>query len=337
MVLVSSLIAVLVIFSFSQFLNDAGKKQASIQNGVDFQIIKASMLQILESPSLCDGAFRDATGNPVLLTTGSLPVNISKIMLGPLTFLDIVNKPELGGGLKLTKMRFTQAVPDGSVLIGPTTYDRYMAALEIEVKKSDQALKNSESSKEFFFRIYTRRPTGAVEKCVAQAPVAVGTISAFALGSCPVGWKLADGSVLNKSDYGDLWKAIEDSGNAASATLLTSSTIKLPNLQGEFIRGAAAGAQIGVVQAQSTQLKSHTHGGNMFWGGTAAGTAANPRFAQTVGEGHEHCTTDSAGNVSCYGKTTAVYSGVIDTPTLAAGDTDETRPRNTSVLYCIKY
>ena len=61
----------------------------------------------------------------------------------------------------------------------------------------------------------------------------VGTVSFFAMSTAPTGWTVADGSVVSRTAYSQLFAAIGTTYGAGDG----SSTFQLPDLSGQFIRG----------------------------------------------------------------------------------------------------
>jgi microcystin-dependent protein len=169
----------------------------------------------------------------------------------------------------------------------------------------------------------------AVEK--AEAPVVAtvppGTIAAFAGSSIPAGWRLCDGSSVNRTDSAALFAAIGTSwGNGDGTT-----TFNVPDLRGRFLRGVDRGAnrdpdratRIGetpgqnvgddVGSLQSDALDNHNHPYNHI---SATGIAYAPGGAGAT------VIMAAAGGTS---------AGVIN-----ANVSTETRPKNASVNYIIK-
>lgn len=140
--------------------------------------------------------------------------------------------------------------------------------------------------------------------------VPTGTVLWFAANSPPSGFLKANGAAVSRTTYAALFAVIGTTFGAGDG----STTFKLPDLRGEFLRGwddgrgVDSGRSFG--SAQADDYKSHTHGpgsGSGFWtngsGSVMSGTAYNIALAGT---------------------------------TAASGGT-ETRPRNVALLACIKY
>lgn len=142
----------------------------------------------------------------------------------------------------------------------------------------------------------------------------VGMVAAFGGSTAQTGWLICDGSVKNTADYPALGAYL---GNIHGGNGTT--TFGLPDLRGEFVRGADlwrgidTGREIGSKQADS--FKDHGH--DIFIGGDN-NTVRDPSSTAPV--------------TSSTGALTSTGSSQIK----SIGDT-ETRPRNVAMIYCIKY
>lgn len=147
--------------------------------------------------------------------------------------------------------------------------------------------------------------------------VPTGSIWAFPATTAPASYLKADGAEISRTTYADLWAYAQVSGNLAATEAAKeagqfgpgdgSTTFTLPNYENEFIRGAGGGRTLGTVQAQAIQAHRH----RMPY-----------RLIRTSGSG------SISGSGSTYG---------FDTnPDTDSTGGSETRPRNVSVLYCIK-
>lgn len=139
--------------------------------------------------------------------------------------------------------------------------------------------------------------------------VPIGTIIPFWGNTAPVGYLPCNGQTINSGTFPDLVTFL---GGGSSQVV--------PDLRGEFLRGWDNGRGIDTGRAvktlQAEDLKSHTHGPSSGQAGFMSNT-----YPSAVG----------------FGGTGAGYIGTQYqmTTTGATGGT-ETRPRNVSVLYCIK-
>lgn len=143
---------------------------------------------------------------------------------------------------------------------------------------------------------------------VVTAIIPPGAVQYFAMTAVPAGWLAADGATLSRTQYPVLFAAIGTTFGAGDG----STTFKLPDLRGEFIRGYdnGRGADSGRVfgSAQADELKAHCHEYRDF-GGT---------------NDYQNCDLQIRDGNSSMSNTTNTGGS-------------ETRPRNVALLACIKY
>ncbi|WP_342632124.1 phage tail protein [Marinobacter alkaliphilus] len=139
----------------------------------------------------------------------------------------------------------------------------------------------------------------------------VGSIAAFAMSSAPVGWVKANGAAVSRTAYADLYAAIGTTYGPGDG----SSTFNLPDLRGEFIRGVDDGR------------------------GVDAGRSLGSYQTDQVGQINIPSTAND--NFELYHRTTATDlakgDGGANLSDLVLNAGAETRPRNTALLFCIKY
>jgi microcystin-dependent protein len=183
---------------------------------------------------------------------------------------------------------------------------------------------NSQSVTQVFFAadaIYTRTTSGVgipapswtawkvYEPSEVVTPA--GAIQAFARNTAPTGWLKANGQAVSRTAYARLFAAIGTTFGTGDG----STTFNVPDLRGEFIRGWADGRSVDTGRtfgsAQADELKSHDH---KIYRGTNTPVALNAAADSTMGP-----------NVGDLEITTATTGG------------SETRPRNLSLLYCIRF
>lgn len=145
-------------------------------------------------------------------------------------------------------------------------------------------------------------------QAIAMPP---GVVVPFAAISVPAGFLAANGDLVSRSTYNKLFAVIGTTYGAGDG----STTFKLPDLRGEFIRGLDSGRGIdtgrSIGTSQSDQLKSHTH--NVY-----------VEHADDFNFGAAVTGTDTS-------------SGTREASKITATGGTETRPRNVALLYCIKY
>lgn len=194
---------------------------------------------------------------------------------------------------------------------------------------------------------------------VIDTYIPIGTIQCFAMNSFPkLGvWKECDGSVLNKSEYNKLYSII---GDTFSYGLEDASAFKIPNLQGQFIRGYDPECIVDSVPRefggiQNHALQGHSHVFTM----EGDETSTNGSHTHTH---HADCETVNgfAGGTSVH----YIYNGFFDSnktkrdttsngshshklPKMSVGAVQdggyrsvnvatETRPSNIALLFCIR-
>ena len=147
--------------------------------------------------------------------------------------------------------------------------------------------------------------TGANIAEFASGGVPPGSVMWFAATAAPTGFLKANGALVSRTAYSDLFAAIGTAFGIGDG----STTFNLPDLRGEFIRawddarGVDSGRAFGSYQADEYRSHSHGYGARPFGGNNTQG-----------------------------GSTFAFNGGL----TQASGGT-ETRPRNVALLACIKF
>ncbi|WP_191058395.1 tail fiber protein [Geminicoccus harenae] len=140
-----------------------------------------------------------------------------------------------------------------------------------------------------------------------QNAVPAGVVLPYAGPVPPAGWLLCDGSNVSRTTYAKLFASIGTTYGTGNGT----TTFKLPDLRGEFVRGLDQGRGVDAGRTlgsgQADEFKSHAHPLN-----SAPSTAA-------AGGGVAVLTTSGSG-----------------AGTQTAGGT-ETRPRNVAMNYIIKF
>ncbi|MDR1350902.1 MAG: phage tail protein [Zoogloeaceae bacterium] len=142
-----------------------------------------------------------------------------------------------------------------------------------------------------------------------------GTVIYTAMPTAPDGYLEANGALLSRAAYADLFAAIGETFGAGDG----ETTFAIPDLRGEFLRGwdggrgVDAGRVFGSSQAAGVQSHAHT-----FTALASEGASADSYSLRI--------TSNGSGNTVWLQKSRN---------TTAAGS--ETRPRNIALLACIKY
>lgn len=156
---------------------------------------------------------------------------------------------------------------------------------------------------------------------IRSADIKPGTTAFFAMSNAPTGWIKANGAAISRTVYSDLYNQLGTYYGAGNG----STTFNIPDLRGEFMRawddgrGADGGRGFGSFQDQD-------------WKGFYVMNTGQNTYGYSHGEVY-------------WGKSTSAYNGNTfagswAAPAAALGakwDTSEVRPRNFSLLACIKY
>ena len=165
---------------------------------------------------------------------------------------------------------------------------------------------------------FSQRPTHA-----GNPIMPAGLIGYFVGTAAPAGWVKANGTLLSRTTFADLFAHANGTGLVSEADWTNnnfgrysvgdgSTTFRVPDLRGEFVRswddarGVDSGRAIGTWQGD--ELRSHTH------------TIAAP-----------------AGSGIAAGGTSSLSGAGTQNITSSAAGGAETRPRNLALLACIKF
>ncbi|MGE8349294.1 MAG: phage tail protein [Pseudomonas protegens] len=214
-----------------------------------------------------------------------------------------------------------QLVTDGPIVLGTTPLAFEMAIgrtgvsagsyANVTVDKYGRVIAGTNPSTLAGHGITDTYTKAEIESIVAQSSsLPVGSMVAFPRASVPPGFLEIDGSVQSIAAYPDLAAYLGTTFNKGDEG---AGNFRLPESRGEFLRGWDHGRGVDVGRAlgtwQADEFKSHTHpiaNQNTYGSGGSSGPLHN---GAKVGE--------------------------LTQPTSSTGGT-ETRPRNLSVMWCIK-
>ena len=149
-----------------------------------------------------------------------------------------------------------------------------------------------------------------------------GVITSFGGINIPEGWLKCDGSLILRTEYIRLFNAIGELYGSGDGT----TTFKLPDLRGEFIRGFDDGRGVDddreMGSWQNHQFQNHNH--SVSWNNHSYYRAQSSPSGQTAGTG-------SGG----WHRFTSLGISVGNPNSGNRGD--ETRSRNIALHYIIKY
>jgi len=184
---------------------------------------------------------------------------------------------------------------------------REFVALEL----AKYALINGDSAKKFKVAD-AEADNEAINKSQAETLIAnnvlVGAIIPYPVSVVPNGYLECNGAELSRDTYASLFAVIGVTYGAGNG----STTFRIPDTRGEFIRGFDNGRGVDTGRIigtnQSDELKSHSH---QLWGRIASAAGTANREISGV-SGNSNVQSNSFGGL-------------------------ETRPRNIAMMYCIKY
>ena len=202
-------------------------------------------------------------------------------------------------------------------------------------------------------------------KTIIDMVCPVGTVSSFLRNTAPTYWIALDGKTIGNASSGAtgranadtsvlfslLWSATSEvdlpiytstgvlsvKGANADADFAANKRLGLPDLRGEFIRGwdNSRGIDVGrtLGSIQTDLVKAHTHTGTTSSNGTH--THNMNTFDDTGGGANSNISNGGSG----FGIVIATQSSGAHTHTFTtdANVGTENRPRNVSLLYCIRY
>jgi len=147
-----------------------------------------------------------------------------------------------------------------------------------------------------------------------------GTIISYGGSAVPSGFLSCNGAQVSRTTYSALFTAIGTTYGAGNG----STTFTLPDLRGEFLRGwdnsrgVDSGRGIGTTQNSQAPNHGHSTGNFMDFDFGSSGTHNGPHFTSATGRSSRTTSDPNSG-------------------TWGTSNSSETRPRNISVHYCIKF
>ncbi|MBP3766545.1 MAG: tail fiber protein [Bacilli bacterium] len=153
----------------------------------------------------------------------------------------------------------------------------------------------------------------------------IGTIISYSTTNVPDGYLECNGQAVSRTEYAALFEKIGTTYGGGDG----STTFNVPNLRGEFLRGAGtnsrtsqgSGSAVGTHQDATIHQWVYPTNGNMVAGFDGQVWLSPGNSDHTVTSQAKY-NTNSGGSISTNATVTAKYTS---------------RPTNTSVLFCIKY
>lgn len=167
---------------------------------------------------------------------------------------------------------------------------------------------------------------------ISIRPTPAGAVMAFAGVSIPDGWLLCNGATISRTTYSELFNAIGITYGAGDG----STTFKIPDLRGEFVRGLDGGRGVdtdrALGSAQSSANLSHSHGGATTGSGMHEHVGSN---SNTIG-GNPLITQPYLLPAPLYPNTATASQSGSHSHTISSDGGAESRPRNVAMNYIIK-
>lgn len=235
----------------------------------------------------------------------------------------------------------------GGIIVGD--HLKVDATGKVDVKEEDIYLKEEvytkkETEDKIAYAIGTFVTDTVPDRDMDESTVAnetpVGTIISHMGKTAPNHYLICDGSEYNIEDYKELADFFKkEFGKVDYFGGDGEYTFKVPNLQGEFLRGTGinshtnqgSGASVGVHQDATENLYlgvNQKNNGDMWFQGTSYTGDGTSAFTE---KGDTYISKPNASGLGSYWKRSGTFTN-------ATGQIFTTsRPTNTSVLYCIKY
>jgi len=172
-----------------------------------------------------------------------------------------------------------------------------------------------------------------------------GMVQAFALSTAPTGWLLCNGAAISRTTYSDLFSAIGTTYGAGDG----SSTFNLPDLRGEFLRGWDASRGVdtnagnnprgfGSVQ-KGTAISYNMPASEALGGGYEVGTNGNDMPLARLQSGVDYITKSDYTPSTAHHNSAGPRRGYSGESWITDGGWGggSGRPRNFSLLLCVKY
>lgn len=133
-----------------------------------------------------------------------------------------------------------------------------------------------------------------------RSPAFTGAVCFFAVSTVPTGWLECNGATISRTTYANLFSVIGVVWGAGDG----STTFKLPDLRGEFLRawdnGRGVDATRAFASAQAAAMLDHTHsattdaGGDHNHGAATGGAGDHSHGGATASQSADHTHTFSA-------------------------------------------
>lgn len=169
--------------------------------------------------------------------------------------------------------------------------------------------------------LMTPERTAQAIAALAGSGAEVGSSIIWHTATPPTGYLECDGAAVSRTTYAGLFAVLGSAYGAGDG----STTFNLPDLRGEFLRGWANG------QTTDPDRANRTDRGDGVTG-DSVGTKQSDQYKNHT---HTYQRTTYTGNQNSYSEQSGNPSDTSGSTGSSGGN--ETRPRNTYVMFCIKY
>lgn len=169
-----------------------------------------------------------------------------------------------------------------------------------------------------------------------------GAVVAYAGAVAPAGWLLCDGTTVSRATYSTLFANIGVAHGSGDG----STTFRLPDYRGRFLRGVDGSASLDPNKATRTAMAAGGNTGNNVGSVQGSATAApTTSFTTNTTGAHTHTMMRSnsgggggvsIGDNSALGQSATSTSSAGDHSHTITGGDAESRPKNAYVNYIIK-
>lgn len=136
-----------------------------------------------------------------------------------------------------------------------------------------------------------RENLGVFSRAETRQMAPPGMIGQFVTETAPAGWLKANGALVSRTAYADLFSAIGTRFGAGDG----STTFKLPDFRGEFLRGWDDGRGVdggrSLGSFQDPDFQSHSHGGST----SSSGQHSHSGTAASAGEHNHNASSGNSG------------------------------------------
>ena len=247
------------------------------------------------------------------------------------SYVEEVGKPEITSYAETTVKPELQSFADGLEEAFDNNAAEKTEAVNALAEQAEASASSSADTAEIWaVGSIEEQPAGSAkywaEKISPENLLPVGMILAWPGTKAPSGWLNCDGSVVSRTTYADLFSVIGTTFGAGDG----STTFKLPDYRGDFLRGYLSGTSSAIGTRQAEGLPNIS--GRLDFGKQVGGMSSSSGAFS-----HKNISQDWAG-------TSTGTVNVIDYVNFDAsrsnglyGDSSHVTPRNNAVSWCIKY